>query len=110
MKTVFLASFLRDVKRLRDGRVQRAVASAISNVELADSIDQIRGLKRLSGHGNYYRIRVGDWRLELMIRGDVARSSAACTGARSIVISHEGINRYERRQVNGSASDNQPGY
>lgn len=63
MKTVFHASFLRDVKKIRDARIQRAVAAAIVNVEEAASIDHVRALKRLSGHSQFYRIRVGDWRL-----------------------------------------------
>ncbi len=32
MKTVFHASFLRDVKKLRDEKTKRAAAAAISNV------------------------------------------------------------------------------
>ena len=70
MKTVFHASFLQDVKKLRDGKVRRAILAAISNVELADSADQIRGLKRLSGYRDYYRIRIGDWRIGLAIDGE----------------------------------------
>lgn len=71
MKTLFCASFLRDVKKLRDAIVRRAVAEAISNVEQATSIQQIRGLKRLSGHAHYFRIRTGDWRLGLVIEAGV---------------------------------------
>jgi len=72
VKTVFLGSFLTDVKKLRDGKVQRAIASAIDDVEKAPSLDQIRSLKRLSGHADYYRIRIGNWRIGLAIdRGTV---------------------------------------
>jgi mRNA interferase RelE/StbE len=71
MKTAFRASFLNDVKKLREGKVQRAVAAAISNVEQANSLDQIRALKRLSGHHEYFRIRVGDWRIGLRVENDL---------------------------------------
>lgn len=71
MTTVFLASFLTDVKKLRDGKSRRAVANAIVNVEAAQSTADIPSLKRLSGHRDYYRIRVGDWRLGLHITNDV---------------------------------------
>jgi mRNA interferase RelE/StbE len=71
MTTVFLASFLQDVKKLRDGRVRKAVVSAIENVEAAAARDQIRSIKRLSGQNDYYRIRVGDWRIGVRIDSDV---------------------------------------
>jgi mRNA interferase RelE/StbE len=70
MTGVFLQSFLKDVKKLRDHRTQRAVAGAIANVEIASSAGQIRGLKRLSGQTDYYRIRIGDWRIGVIIKAD----------------------------------------
>ncbi len=70
MKTVFLASFLKDVKKLRDSKVRRAVEGAIENVEAAKSVGEIKSIKRLSGHQNYYRIRIGDWRIGLKVEAD----------------------------------------
>jgi mRNA interferase RelE/StbE len=71
MTAIYLQSFLRDVKKLRDRKVQRAVAAAIENVEAADSVLKIRALKRLSGQTDYYRIRIGDWRIGLKIIDNV---------------------------------------
>ena len=71
MKTVFLASFLKDVQKLRDGKVQRAIASVIEQIEAAESLDRIQSLKRLSGHQNYYRVRIGDWRIGLKVENGV---------------------------------------
>ena len=67
MTAIYLQSFLRDVKKLRDQKIQRAVAAAIEDVDAANSISEIRSLKRLSGQTDYYRIRVGDWRIGLKI-------------------------------------------
>jgi mRNA interferase RelE/StbE len=72
MKAVFHSSFLRDIKKLRDRRVQSAVEKAIDSVERANSIDQINSIKRLSGHSHYYRIRIGDWRIGLKIEAETA--------------------------------------
>ena len=83
MNTSFHESFLRDVKKLRDAKVRRVVASAIENVEQASAVHQIRGVKRLSGYHDYYRIRVGDWRLGLMIRGNLV-SFVRCLHRREI--------------------------
>lgn len=79
MKTVFRASFLTDAKKLRDAKALRAVADAIVNVEQADSIQEIRAVKRLSGHRNYFRIRIGEWRIGLMIEGAVVYSHSKKT-------------------------------
>ena len=67
MKSVFLASFLSDVKKLRDGKVRYSVAQAITRVERASTVANIPSLKRLSGHHSYFRIRIGDWRIGLKI-------------------------------------------
>jgi hypothetical protein len=55
MRTSFLASFLADVKKLRDARIRRAVTRAIESVERAPTINEIASLKRLSGYREYYR-------------------------------------------------------
>jgi mRNA interferase RelE/StbE len=73
MKTVFLGSFLKDLKKLRDAKVRRAVESSIEDVENASSMSQIKSIKRLSGHHDYYRIRIGEWRIGLKISADVVR-------------------------------------
>jgi mRNA interferase RelE/StbE len=65
MNSVFLASFLSDVKKLRDGKVQKSIAQVITRVEQAPSLRDIPSLKRLSGYQSYYRICVGDWRIGL---------------------------------------------
>ncbi len=69
MKTAFLASFLRDVKKLRDAKIGRAVAGAIAAVEEAAALEQIPSLKRLSGQHDYFRIRIGDWRIGVRVSG-----------------------------------------
>jgi mRNA interferase RelE/StbE len=70
MKSDFLASFLADVKKLRDGKVQHSVAQVIKRVERAIALADIPSLKRLSGHHNYFRIRIGDWRIGLKVERD----------------------------------------
>ena len=83
MKSIFVASFLSDVKKLRDAKVQAAVRRAIENVEAAQSNDQIRSLKRLSGQRNSYRIRVGHWRIGIVIDGNTV-TFVRCLNRREI--------------------------
>jgi mRNA interferase RelE/StbE len=44
---------------------------AIADVERADSLQDVRSLKRLSGYRAYYRIRIGDWRIGVTMKKDV---------------------------------------
>jgi mRNA interferase RelE/StbE len=66
----FLASFLRDVRKLRDNRVQEQVARTIEQAELAGGVEDISKFKWLAGHPLYGRIRVGDWRLGVIVEGN----------------------------------------
>ena len=73
MKTEFKESFARDLKRLKDKAVFGQVKAAIEEVEQAATLQEVGRLKRLVGSGgNYYRIRIGDYRLGLVVENNVA--------------------------------------
>jgi mRNA interferase RelE/StbE len=71
VKALFLASFARDLKKVRDVAVRDKVRSTILRVEEAPDLGAISGLKKLSGTGPYFRIRVGEYRIGLRVEGDV---------------------------------------
>ena len=60
MKVTFRQSFARDLKRVKDQAVLDRVRRAIEQVEGATTTQEFCGLKKMSGAGNFYRIRVGD--------------------------------------------------
>ena len=70
MTTIFLASFARDLRKVRDRRLRKQIARAIEHAEEADEPEEIPQFKRLSGVAGFGRIRVGDWRLGVIIEGD----------------------------------------
>lgn len=70
MKAVFLSSFARDLKKVRDTAVRDQVRSAILRVEEAAELGAIPSLKKLSGSGPYFRIRVGEYRIGLKIEAE----------------------------------------
>ena len=55
--------FLRDVERLGDRRVQAAVHASIEQVQAATTLADVTQIKKLKGHGNFFRLRVGHYRL-----------------------------------------------
>lgn len=67
MKTEFRGSFARDLRRIRDRSLLRRVQETINEVEAAASVGDIRDLRKLRGEGSYYRIRLGDYRIGVII-------------------------------------------
>jgi hypothetical protein len=53
LKVGFRQSFAKDVAGVKDKGLLRRVKSAIEAVEKAESLSQIRGLKKLKGAGYY---------------------------------------------------------
>ena len=70
MKVEFKSSFLRDLKSIKDKSTLVRIRETIESVENADSSQDIDSLKKLQGKGDYYRIRVGEYRLGLIIEDD----------------------------------------
>lgn len=67
MRACFRKSFLRDLKKVKDQRVRDQVRAAIEDVEAAAQLSDLSNAKKMSGSGSYYRIRVGDYRLGLVL-------------------------------------------
>ena len=63
MKVEFEKSFEKSIRKLNNRNVAEIIAGIITQVEEADSINGIRGLKKLTGYKDYFRIRIGDYRL-----------------------------------------------
>jgi mRNA interferase RelE/StbE len=70
MKTVFLSSFARDLRKVRESAVKEQVRAAILAVEEATDLRAVPNLSKLSGRGPYYRIRIGDYRIGLRVEED----------------------------------------
>lgn len=67
MQVTFRSSFLRDLKKIKDQRLLDRIAQAIESVEQAADLQDLSDLKKLSGFHDFYRIRVGDYRLGIAL-------------------------------------------
>jgi mRNA interferase RelE/StbE len=63
MKVEFDKSFDKSLEKIRDKSLFPKIERIINNLEKAKSIADIPNLKKLSGFKDYYRIRIGDYRL-----------------------------------------------
>lgn len=71
MKTNYLPSFIKDLKALKSSpvylRIKTLVFETIVNY---NSIQEIRNLKKLKAEDNAYRIRVGNYRIGILVEED----------------------------------------
>ena len=71
MKVEFRESFAKDLKCVKDNSLLKRAKEVIEAVEEADSLADISNLKKLKGGGNYFRLRVGDYRVGVTLENDV---------------------------------------
>jgi len=73
VKLGFRKSFAKDLtKRSEDKKLLLRVQEIIKEIEQAGNIFEIKNLKKLQADNHYYRIRVGDYRIGLLIKDDTA--------------------------------------
>lgn len=60
---IFLRSFLLDLKKLTDQKMKERVKIFFEELEMAESLDSVKNIKRLKGFTTAYRWPCGDYRL-----------------------------------------------
>ncbi len=63
MKVEFRRSFEKDLGKIRDGELLERIKNIIEVIESAESILEVNNVKKLKADGDYYRIRIGDYRM-----------------------------------------------
>ena len=70
MKTTFRKSFERDLKKIKDHDLLDRIRKVIEGVETADDLQGISNFKKIAGTADFYRIRVGEYRIGTVVEGD----------------------------------------
>jgi mRNA interferase RelE/StbE len=70
LKVEFKTSFVKDLERVRDASLRNRIRETIEAVERAQSLQEVENVKKVRGAERYYRIRIGDYRLGLVLEGD----------------------------------------
>ena len=71
MKVQFRKSFEKDFSKIRDGDLLARIKAVIEEFENAESLLDISNIKKLKAQGDYYRIRVGNYRIGIANSEDV---------------------------------------
>ena len=61
----FDRSFLKSLDKIKDKSLFPKIEQKIQLVETALSLNDVSQIKKMVGHSNYYRIRIGDYRIGL---------------------------------------------
>jgi mRNA interferase RelE/StbE len=70
VRVEFRASFAKDLRSVRDKGLSKQIMETIELVEHAHRLEEIANLKKLKGKGNYFRIRMGEYRIGIAVESD----------------------------------------
>jgi len=60
-------SFQKDTRRIKDKYVLQRIANTVANVQRAKTLEEVKSLKKIQGTQSMYRIRIGDYRLGIIV-------------------------------------------
>ncbi len=63
MKIEFFNQFDKQLEKISDGTLRTKVSKVVSEVMEANSLAEIKNLKKMKGFRTAYRIKVGDYRI-----------------------------------------------
>jgi mRNA interferase RelE/StbE len=63
MKVEFEKSFLKSIENINNSKTLLKIEAIILHCESAKTLFEIRNIKKLSGFSNYFRIKIGDYRI-----------------------------------------------
>ena len=67
MNIAIKKSFSKDLRKIHDKKLLASVYETIEQIQLAQSLKNIKHIKKMEGSKNYYRIKFGDYRLGICI-------------------------------------------
>ncbi len=63
MDVLYEASFVKDLKQIKDKRLLKRVQKVIDSIKMASTPNDLANMKKLQGFDAYYRIRLGNYRI-----------------------------------------------
>lgn len=70
MNVEFKSSFARDLRAIRDRPLLARLQAVVQSVEQAETLSALPNVTRLQGGDSFYRIRVGDYRIGIVLEAE----------------------------------------
>jgi len=71
MKVLYVKALVKDLEAVsRNLGVKKRLLKLIERLKTIDSLSDLQNIKKIEGYDNYYRLRVGDYRLGLKLSGN----------------------------------------
>lgn len=71
MRVKFGKLFSKDLLKIKDSTLKKDIVEIIVLLENSESIQNISNIKKMKGHSEAYRIRIGKYRLGFFFDGEV---------------------------------------
>ena len=72
MELKYTRRYVRDIQKVRDNKLRDRVLKKIQGLKAAPAITERTGAKKLKSVGNSYSVRIGDYRLGIVLEEGVA--------------------------------------
>ena len=73
MEVVFAKLFLKDLQNISDESLKSEVLKAIIDFESAQNLVELSNVKKMRGHSEAYRLRIGKYRLGFYYDGSTVK-------------------------------------
>ncbi|KAB8317628.1 type II toxin-antitoxin system RelE/ParE family toxin [Tolypothrix campylonemoides VB511288] len=67
MNVEFRKSFEKDLNKIKEESLLERIKAVIEEVENAENLEDVSNIKKLKADGDYYRVRVGDYRIGMTL-------------------------------------------
>jgi len=70
VKVRFESKFAKDLRSIRDTKLLAKIKEMIDECKTAESLTELKNIKKLQGYDTFYRIRIGEYRVGLEVLND----------------------------------------
>jgi mRNA interferase RelE/StbE len=70
VKVKFESKFAKDLRNIRDNKLLAKIKEIIIECKTAQSLNELKNVKKLQGYDTFYRIRIGDYRVGIEVLND----------------------------------------
>ena len=70
MKVKFESSFEKDLRKIKNKQTKEKLKDIILKCKKCNSLNELNNIKKMKGYSNFYRLRIGDYRVGIELLGN----------------------------------------